>query len=131
MGRFKRRNVGSKARRKATMAARGQFTAQPRADINAQPKKLPSNMTMAKNLGKAVVKDIANKRKRVTMAEYTDRLAICNSCNMREGDRCTHPGCGCSLSAKAWWDSERCPLPENKWKEAKLKHRQEKGPNSQ
>lgn len=70
------------------------------------------------NFVKAVIRDLFNKRKRVTAYIYIDRLNICALCVYRAGDRCTHINCGCYLSKKAWWASEKCPI--EKWKQAQI-----------
>jgi topoisomerase IA-like protein len=47
----------------------------------------------------------------VTEEEKHSRLAVCETCEFREGKRCGK--CGCYLEKKASWSSESCP--ENKW----------------
>ncbi len=76
-------------------------------------KKLPSKMQMAGNLAKAVVKHVGDGLKKVDLQQYQDRLNICNDCELRMKNRCTHESCGCLLDKKAWWASEECPL--DKW----------------
>ena len=72
------------------------------------------------NLGKAVTKHIANGMKQVPEEEYKKRLIVCSKCEFHKDMRCQHVSCGCFLSKKAWWESEKCPLkteefPEGKW----------------
>lgn len=81
-------------------------------------KKLPSIVVMGGNLVKAVAKDVVNLRKRVDSEIYQKRINQCNVCDMRNGDRCTSPKCGCFISTKAWWESERCE--EGKWDNIKI-----------
>jgi hypothetical protein len=52
-----------------------------------------------------------NGFKNVSLDEYKKRLNICNACKFRSGKRCLK--CGCYLSKKAWWKSEKCPI--KKW----------------
>lgn len=86
-------------------------------------KTLPPMLKMAKNLATAVVKHIKDGGRNVTIEEYTERLAVCNGCDMRLKNRCTHPSCGCFLDKKAWWASEDCPMekwPKN-WESTEIK----------
>lgn len=76
-------------------------------------KVLPSTTKMAYNLAKAVTKHVAGGLRRVDVTTYTDRLQICNPCELRLKNRCTHEDCGCFLDKKAWWESEQCPI--DKW----------------
>lgn len=76
-------------------------------------KKLPSSGKIISNFTKAVVKHALDGFNKVTPAEYTHRIMICNKCDMRVKNRCTHEDCGCFIEKKAWWNSEKCPL--NKW----------------
>jgi len=75
--------------------------------------KLPSKVRMVKNFAKAAAKHIGDGLRKVSIQEYQDRLDICNPCNMRLKNRCTHESCGCFIDKKAWWASEECPL--DKW----------------
>lgn len=76
-------------------------------------KKLPSTPKILKNFAKAVVKHVANGLETVSLPTYQNRLNICNKCEMRSENRCTHEECGCFIDKKAWWASEECPL--DKW----------------
>jgi hypothetical protein len=76
---------------------------------------LPPKITMAKNLAVALAKHIADAGKKVTFEQYQERLEICNKCELRLKNRCTHPKCGCFLDIKAWWASEQCPYTPPKW----------------
>jgi len=80
-----------------------------------EQRKLPSLLRLFYNYLKAKYRDWKNKGKRVTLECYIQRLDICKQCgDYRSEDRCTHPDCGCFLSEKAWYASERCPN-DNKW----------------
>ena len=74
---------------------------------------LPSVARMAANLVKATAKHVADGLRKVSLQEYQDRLNICNTCDIRIKNRCTHESCGCFIDKKAWWASEDCPL--EKW----------------
>lgn len=76
-------------------------------------KTLPSNFKLIKNFTKAVIKHVLDAGKNVTPEEFMARLEICNGCEMRLDNRCTHVECGCFLDKKAWWASEDCPM--QKW----------------
>jgi hypothetical protein len=78
-----------------------------------QERQLPSAGKMAGNLAKAVVKHVGDGLRKVDVKGYQDRLDICNECQLRVKNRCTHESCGCFLDKKAWWASEECPL--DKW----------------
>lgn len=73
----------------------------------------PSLAQKGWNFTKAVGNHIADGFKHVTTEELQARLKICDTCEMRDGDRCNSMNCGCILSIKAKWKSERCPL--HKW----------------
>ena len=79
---------------------------------------LPSLLRLFYNYLKAKYRDWKNNGKRVSLECYIQRLDICKQCaDYRNEDRCTHPDCGCFLSKKAWYASERCPN-DNKWENA-------------
>ena len=82
-----------------------------------EQRRLPSLLRLLYNYLKAKYKDWKNKGKRVTFEHYLYRLEKCKKCtDYKNEDRCTHPDCGCFLSIKAWYVSERCP-DDNKWGE--------------
>lgn len=83
--------------------------------IDENQPKLPSTITMAKNLAIAMAKHIADGARRVTVPQFQERLGVCNKCPLRLKNRCTHPGCGCFLEIKAWWASENCPDSPPRW----------------
>ena len=76
---------------------------------------LPPKIIMARNLVKAMAKHISDGLKKVTIAQFKERLAVCNTCPLRVKNRCTHPKCGCFLEIKAWWSSENCPDDPPHW----------------
>ena len=47
----------------------------------------------------------------VTTDKYNNRMAICEQCTSRCGNKCCI--CGCYLNKKAKWSTESCP--QNKW----------------
>lgn len=75
----------------------------------------PGLFRRARNLAKAVGRQIRYGPKRVTPEVRDQRLAICQRCPScdREKMICTEPECGCNLEFKTWWATEACPL--NKW----------------
>ena len=73
----------------------------------------PSLAKRAKNFGKALVKHTADLARRVDIEEYQYRISMCNKCELRVKNVCTHEDCGCYLEEKAWWNSENCPI--NEW----------------
>lgn len=69
----------------------------------------PSFLERAKNFGVAVVKHVADGLVEVSQDDYLARLATCDKCPHRTPDwKCNN--CGCYLTIKAKWRSERCPL---------------------
>lgn len=88
-----------------------------REDQHREAAKLPPGRRVG-NLLKAAARHIADGMKKVSLAEYQERLNICNGCTPDKGGWrvkgvCTHTDCGCVLSKKCWWASEPCP--EDKW----------------
>ena len=80
----------------------------------------PSLFRRLGNLSKAVVKHVSSGMKQVTPEQYKERLTVCSNCTFHNNAICAHANCGCFLSKKAWWESEKCPLeteefPEGKW----------------
>jgi hypothetical protein len=72
----------------------------------------PSMAQRAANFGSAVIRYAANGLKQVDQATFDARIAICRQCPSCDTERmiCRQPSCGCSLSIKAWWASESCPI---------------------
>ena len=81
--------------------------------LQADPKEMPPLATQAWNLVGAVKDFVADGLKTVTTEQYEARLAICDECDQRVGDRCVK--CGCHLSIKARGRAFKCPL--RKWSE--------------
>lgn len=73
--------------------------------------KLPSKITMAKNLAKALAEHVVSGEGKASTEELENRLNICSVCPHRKDDRCSV--CGCFLAAKAALRSQPCPL--DKW----------------
>jgi hypothetical protein len=75
----------------------------------------PGLLRRAWNFGQAVVRHAADGAAKVSDAVYEERLGICRQCELCNLDRmvCSHPACGCFLTIKAGWNSEKCPL--DKW----------------
>ncbi len=63
------------------------------------------------NFTKAITEFVADGLKTVSQEEYAARLAICEDCEERRGNRCLK--CGCRLSWKARGRAFQCPL--EKW----------------
>ena len=76
---------------------------------------LPPTIQMAKNFVKAAAKHIADGMEKVTIEQFKARIDVCNKCEYRLKNRCTHPKCGCFLDIKAWWKSEDCPDEPPRW----------------
>lgn len=73
---------------------------------------LPSTTTQIKNFASALYRYIASGGKNVTDEQYDNRMKTCLTCEHRTPDwRCKL--CGCFLSKKALWASEKCP--DNRW----------------
>ncbi len=80
-----------------------------------EPKKMPSVFKQAANLAKSTFNHVASGAHRAPDHVYKSRLEICNSCDKLHKSRCSE--CGCFVSMKASWASEKCPL--EKWTEYK------------
>lgn len=70
-----------------------------------------SKMGMLWNATKALTRFVFDGLKTVTKDQYAARLAICEACPNRIGNKCNL--CGCNLSLKAQGRLEKCP--ENRW----------------
>ena len=75
----------------------------------------PTLWQRAQNLGRAVVRHVADGATSVDDAVYEQRLAVCRECPSCDTARmvCQEITCGCVLAVKARWRSEHCPL--NRW----------------
>lgn len=73
---------------------------------------MPELVEQISNFGKAIMRHIESSLENVDKTTFENRLKICNTCPKKTSDwRCT--ACGCFISIKAKWASEKCP--ENKW----------------
>ena len=70
--------------------------------------KLPSKMTMAKNLIRAVADHVADGAQKASDEIYEERLLTCSMCPHRRDNRCTV--CGCFVEKKAAWKESECPI---------------------
>jgi hypothetical protein len=79
------------------------------------PTETPGLAQQALNLGRAVVRHVADGCATVPTEVYEARLAICGACPACDTAAfvCRDPGCGCYLRIKARWASEDCP--RRKW----------------
>jgi hypothetical protein len=66
------------------------------------------------NLGESITAFVADGFSTVTREQYEERLAICNTCEQRDGSTCRL--CGCFLTLKAQGRAFECPL--GKWPKA-------------
>ncbi len=82
-------------------------------DILSTDATMPPVATQAWNLLNAVTDFVADGLKTVSREEYEARLAICEDCDQRRGNRCVK--CGCHLTVKARGRAFLCPL--RKWPE--------------
>tara|TARA_R110002020_G_scaffold12409_6_gene45501 strand:- start:8297 stop:10243 length:1947 start_codon:yes stop_codon:yes gene_type:complete len=70
--------------------------------------KLPSKITMATNLMKAVADHVGDGARKASEETFEKRLLICSTCPQRADTRCTV--CGCFLAKKASWKEQGCPI---------------------
>lgn len=75
--------------------------------------KSPNALKRAANFASAITRHAKDGFADVSLEEYTTRLQKCNKCDLQKNGICQHENCGCILSRKAWWRSEKCPL--GKW----------------
>ena len=73
----------------------------------------PGVLRMGWNIATAIAGFVASGGKTVSEEVYKQRLEICDTCPLREGNRCSAKSCGCILEKKAKLASEKCP--EGKW----------------
>jgi glycosyltransferase involved in cell wall biosynthesis len=79
------------------------------------PAPLPPLIQRAKNFAKAAV-GFAADGFAISGDDVTRRrLSICQRCDQRVGDHCSHASCGCHLAAKAPIRSQTCPLGKWAW----------------
>jgi predicted RNA-binding Zn-ribbon protein involved in translation (DUF1610 family) len=72
----------------------------------------PPLAAQAVNLFESVVAFVGDGCGIVDEAVYRQRLAVCQSCDRRSGNRCA--ACGCWINVKARGRVFRCPL--DRWK---------------
>ena len=71
------------------------------------------------NFGLAVTKYVSSGLEDVSSKEYERRLRVCSECEQLASlngllDKCLI--CGCKITLKAKWATEKCPHPDsNKW----------------
>ena len=75
------------------------------------PQKSRSVARRAWDLARSLASFTADGFRTVTAHQYASRLAICDGCGRRSGNRCIE--CGCNLSLKARGRAFDCPL--GKW----------------
>jgi len=71
----------------------------------------PRRHQQAWNVTTSLVSFVADRFRTVSRDQYAERLAICDECEERVGNRCLQ--CGCRLSFKARGRVFQCPL--SKW----------------
>ena len=62
---------------------------------------------------KALFRHIMGGLKIVPQEVFEKRSSICGKCPLNDGGTCGV--CGCKLSIKLKWATEKCPLPEPLW----------------
>jgi hypothetical protein len=74
--------------------------------------KLPGVFQQGRNFVKAYAKRVKTGSKNVDSATYEQRMLTCEACpsQLRIGNKCSHPECGCFLAVKLTWQSESCPM---------------------
>ena len=77
-------------------------------DTGKKKQSFPSLAGQAWNLATSLAAFAADGCRTVDRAEYERRLAICDACDKRVGNRCSQ--CGCSLAIKARGRAFECPL---------------------
>ena len=80
-----------------------------------EKQKMPSVFKQAANFAKSAFNHMASGAHKAPDHVYKSRIEICNSCDKLNGSKCSE--CGCFVSMKASWSSEKCPL--EKWTEYK------------
>jgi len=74
-------------------------------------RQFPSLLQLGWNLTQSITAFVADGLQTVTKEQYEARLAICDTCDRRQGTRCQQ--CGCDLAVKAKGRAFQCPL--GKW----------------
>ncbi len=72
---------------------------------------MPDLVQKAISVMRASVKHVKSGNKLVSFDQYMLRLATCQTCEVRQDYTCGK--CGCSLTKKASWATQDCPL--SKW----------------
>ena len=72
---------------------------------------MPGLLESASNLATAVIEHTRSGLQEVSEEERQRRLELCEGCPQLTGGRCA--ACGCFVSLKAKWLSQKCPL--GKW----------------
>lgn len=80
-------------------------------DIPPPPR--PSLAQIGWSVTSAIAAFVADGGRLLSVEQYDERLSICESCEMRRGNRCAK--CGCRLALKARAKAFQCPL--GKWPE--------------
>lgn len=77
----------------------------------------PGLLQRALNYGKAVVNYVSKGGFQLSLEMANERATLCHACEKYnvEYDRCTHVNCGCTISEKVKWSTERCPLSPPMW----------------
>lgn len=99
------------AYRRKTAKHNGISVEQAEAAERTSPRAFPPLATQARNFAGAVVRAARSGGKRVTPEQHAERMATCEACPNKKGNRCAL--CGCGLRAKAALASESCPI--GKW----------------
>ena len=92
-------------------------TREPKVSKKSNKIKMPSRITMARNLGKSLLntaKAAVSGDKVIASTELaSQRMSVCRSCPwfVSKGQRCAK--CGCVVPLKTYFEEEKCPI--NKW----------------
>lgn len=78
---------------------------------------LRNKLRMVWNFAKATIKYVSNGMKNVSHKEFIGRMVTCNKCPLLDITNGTCTVCGCEVSVKGSWATEKCP--KGKWE----KHR--------
>lgn len=76
-----------------------------------KPAKGPGVVQRVMNYGKAVAKYHCNRGYKLPLEIVDERKSVCHTCNNYDAklDRCQHRKCGCTISKKVTWSTEKCP----------------------
>jgi len=92
-------------------------TKEPKILSKANKIKMPSRITMAKNLGRTLLNTakaaVSGDKVIASTGLASQRMSICKSCPwfVSKGQRCSK--CGCVIPLKAYFEEEKCPI--DKW----------------